>query len=383
MIHITDKHDCCGCTACASVCASNAITMQPDEEGFLYPVCESSLCTDCHLCEQVCPIIARDRRQPDTLPDKVFALRNKDAEKLRSSSSGGAFAAMTEEILNRNGIVYGAEYNESFEVVHCGETKADGALKFRGSKYVQSDLRGVFKEIRAKLRKGMPLLFSGTPCQVEGLKRFLIKPYDNLVTVDILCHGVPSPKVFADYVRFINTYSVGHLQGIFMKDKTFGWGYQDTRLFFQKGRSEFNTPLSLLWNRIYYDHVANRPACHRCRFTNFHRPGDLTIGDFWGIEKSHKDFSSPSGISLLMINTVKGSMLWENIRHHFDYIESDTDKCLQPVLQYPRPESSERIRFWEEYRKLGFDKAIRKRYQITHGMLLRNRLHQIIHIIKN
>lgn len=382
MIYIADKHDCCGCTACASICVKKAIVMQPDDEGFLYPVCDPSLCNDCHLCEQVCPVFARDSRQLDSVPIQIFAVYNKHAETHRSSSSGGAFAAMVDNFLNCKGIVYGAEYNECQTVVHCGEMTADGALKFRGSKYVQSDMRGIYEEIRSQLRMGMLVLFSGTPCQVEGLNRFLINPYDNLFTVDILCHGVPSPMVFADYIKFIKKYSVGHLKRIFMKDKTFGWGYQDTRLFFREGSSEFNSPLSRIWNKIFCDHIVNRPSCHQCRFTNFHRCGDITIGDFWGIEKSHKEFFTPFGVSLLMINSAKGNVLWERIKYKFEYIESNISECLQPVLQYPRPESHDREKFWVDYKKNGFKKAICKRYHITNGMLLKNRLHQIINIIK-
>ena len=356
--------------------------MQPDEEGFLYPVCDLSLCTDCHLCEQVCPIIDRDSRKPDTAPSKVFALHNKNTEIWHSSSSGGAFAGMVENFLNQNGIIYGAEYNECQVVVHCGETTTDGALKFRGSKYVQSDMRGIYEKIRLQLRVGIPVLFSGTPCQVEGLKQFLIKPYDNLFTVDILCHGVPSPKIFADYVKFVKKYSMGHLSGIFMKDKTFGWGYQDTRLFFHEGSTEFNSPLSCIWNKIFYEHIVNRPSCHQCRFTNFHRSGDFSIGDFWGIEKSHPEFFSSLGVSLLMINTTKGEKYWERIKHKFEYIESNMCECLQPVLQCSQPESSERVLFWNDYKKFGFEKVIRKRYHITDGMLLKNHLYQVVNIIR-
>lgn len=383
MIQVEDKHNCCGCTACASICGRKAIVMQPDEEGFLYPVCDLSRCIDCHLCELVCPIVARDSKQSDTSPLKIYALRNKNAEVLRSSSSGGAFAAMVENILSQGGIIYGAEYNEQHVVVHRGETTSDGAIRFRGSKYVQSNINGVYNEIRQHLLSGKFVLFSGTPCQVEGLKCFFRKPYENLLTVDILCHGVPSPQIFADYIRFINKYSLGRLKGLFMKDKTFGWGYQNTRLFFQSGRSEFNTPLSNLWNNIYYDYIVNRPSCHKCRFTNLHRPGDLTIGDFWGIEKYHKEFHSSMGVSLLMTNTNKGNIFWEQIKSEFEYIESNMDECIQPVLQYSRLETSNRISFWEEYKKRGFDKTIRRRYRITHAALLKNCLSQIINNISH
>lgn len=383
MINITDKHNCCGCTACASICKKKAITMKPDEEGFLYPVGDLSLCNDCHLCEKVCPIIARDSLKTEFVPHKFFALHNKEEDTWQKSSSGGVFTAMIEEFININGIVYGAEYNNNLKVVHNGETTIDKALKFRGSKYVQSDIQGIYEEIRSQLLIGIQVLFSGTPCQVEGLKKFLIKPYDNLLTIDILCHGVPSPMIFADYIKFIKKYSIGHLMDIFMKDKTFGWGYQDLRLYFHEGSTEFNSPISSLWNKIYYNHSVNRPSCHQCRFTNFNRAGDISIGDFWNIEKSYPDFFSNMGISLLMINTEKGERLWENVKSKFEYIESNIDECQQPVLLHPIPEPSNRHIFWEKYKKYGFEKVIRKQYNIKYSTLFKNQLHQIINIIRH
>lgn len=228
MIEIIDKHDCCGCTACVSICGHEALKMIEDEEGFLYPKLNKDLCTNCNLCERVCPIIRRDSNPEDIdgKPKQVFALHNNDESIWETSSSGGVFAALSELFLNKGGIVYGAEFDDDFVVVHRGETTQDGILKFRGSKYVQSDLRGVYAEVKICLRSGRQVLFSGVPCQVEGLKNYLMKPYDNLTTVDILCHGVPSPQIFADYITFIRSHTLLHLDHIFMKDKTFGWGNQ-------------------------------------------------------------------------------------------------------------------------------------------------------------
>lgn len=382
MIDLKKKSDCCGCTACASICAKGAIKMKSDEEGFLYPICDISQCNDCHLCEKICPIIYRDNNTYHNRPLKILAVRNKEKEILYHSSSGGAFSALAEEILIKHGIIYGAEYNEKHIVIHSKETTKNGILKFRGSKYVQSNICGIYEEIKSYLHKGELVLFSGTPCQVEGLKCFLRKPYENLITVDILCHGVPSPKIFSDYIKFIKKYSIGHLKNIFMKDKTFGWGYQNVRLYFKEGYTEFNTPLSSLWNKIYYDHICNRPSCHNCKFTNLYRAGDITLGDFWNIEKSHKEFYSSLGVSLLMINTTKGESIWNNIKQNFAYIQSNINECMQPVLQYPQPESIEKEQFWKDYKKYGFEKVIRKRYRITNYKLLKNILQQSINILR-
>lgn len=382
MIALSDKRNCCGCTACAAICGHHAITMQPDPEGFLYPTVDTARCTDCHLCEQVCPIVLRDARQPTGLPLRVLALRHKDRATLRSCSSGGAFAAMTQACLDKGGVVYGAEYDEGLTVVHRGEETPAGARRFRGSKYVQSDLRGTFADVRTQLRAGRPVLFSGTPCQVEGLKAFLRRPYDELTTVDILCHGVPSPMVFADYVRFVNRHSVRPLRGIAMKDKTYGWGYQDLRLYFQGGLTEFHTPLSCLWNRVFYDHVANRPACEACRFASFHRPGDVSMGDFWGIEKALPGFASTDGVSLLLVNTPQGEALWQEIKPQFDHAESTPEACRQRALTSPVPLAPDRAQFWQAYHERGFESVARRRYGISRRTLLIGRLRQALSLIR-
>jgi coenzyme F420-reducing hydrogenase beta subunit len=383
MIHINNKHDCCGCTACASVCNKNAIIMQADKEGFLYPHVNIELCTDCHLCEKICPIITRDNKKTVlNLPLNVYALHHKDIEVWYKSSSGGVFTALAEDCLKMKGIVYGAVFSKDFTVVHCGEQTAKGILKFRGSKYVQSDIQGIYRDIRRHLRNERQVLFSGTPCQVEGLKNFLSKEYNNLTTIDILCHGVPSPRLFADYIQYINQHSIDSLQQIFMKDKTFGWEYQNLRLYYKHNNTEFNTPLSNLWNKLYYDNIINRPSCHHCRFTNLYRAGDITIGDFWGIQKSHPNFFNTNGISLLMVNTNRGKVVWERIHSDFIYQQSNTKQCLQPVLLHPKSASPQRDAFWKEYLQNGFTATVNKYYGITHKTLLKNKIQQLINLIR-
>lgn len=379
MIKITDKRDCCGCTACSSACGAKAITMCCDEEGFFYPVVDYLLCTDCGLCEKVCPIILRDKVDSYySEPSKVYALYNRDAITRMASSSGGVFMELATRCLADGGIVYGAEYDEKLKVVHRGHENAVDTDRFRGSKYVQSDMNGIYREIRAHLAGGRKVLFSGTPCQVAGLKAYLRRDYENLLTVDILCHGTPSPQIFADYIRFINKYSPGSLDGMFMKDKTFGWGYQNVRLYFRNGRTEFNTVVSNLWNKIYYDHIVNRPACHTCRWTNLNRVGDLTIGDFWGIEKSYPDVKTEQGVSLLLVNTAKGFGNWQKISKSFEFIESNIEECLQPVLFKPTNEAPDRKTFWAEYQKKGFELTMRQRYGISVLALAKNYLLQLV-----
>lgn len=230
MVNIINKADCCGCTACASICTHSAITMQPDIEGFLYPAVNSDLCTNCGLCEKVCPTTYYDTLDKAMSSPKIYALRNRDSKILKTSSSGGVFAELVSYTLSKDGVVYGAVYDENFHVIHRLAKNETEALQIRGSKYVQSDLRGIYKDIRDQLRKNQFVLFSGTPCQVQGLKNFLIKPYVNLLTVDIMCHCVPSPRVYDDYLHFIQKTFKSSISSIFMKDKTLGWGKQRLRI---------------------------------------------------------------------------------------------------------------------------------------------------------
>lgn len=382
MLKLNSKYDCCGCTACASICKYNAITMETDEEGFLYPLINSERCTDCGICEKVCPIIHYDTLKDTPQTPLVIALHNNNEEIWESSSSGGAFAEFVSHTIQSNGIVFGAVFDKNFKVIHKKATNISEALKFRGSKYVQSDLTNIFQEIKHELNQGKEVLFSGTPCQVNGLKRYLRKDYANLFTIDILCHGVPSPKIFQEYINFIKQNTDFKLTDIFMKDKTFGWGYQKVRLYFGKNASQFNTVLSNLWNKIYYSHLATRPACHSCRFTNYRRPGDITIGDFWGIEKFHPNFTSTKGISLVLINSPQGITKWNIVKNNFTYIESNIHECQQPNLLHPVIEPKNKEKFWNDYHNMPFAELMKKYYNVTSKQLFNNRIKALLQTIK-
>lgn len=382
MIQIVNKHDCCGCTACASACNLHAISMDMDEEGFFYPHVNLQLCTNCSLCERVCPIIRYDTIVDKNINPTIFALYHRDDSIRQASSSGGVFAALVDYAFLRNGIAYGAVYDKGFVVKHKKAENKEEAMLFRGSKYVQSDMLNIYIEVKRYLDNGRYILFSGTPCQVEGLKCFLRKRYANLTTVDILCHGVPSPKVFSDYVSFIRRNSDFELTKIYMKDKTFGWKYPNLRLYFGSHVSQFNTVLSNLWNKIYYGHLVTRPSCYTCRFTNYHRSGDITIGDFWGIEKVYPKIDMDKGISLIMLNNNKGLEVWNCIKEQFEYIPSNIKECVQPNLQHPVCEPVNRDAFWMDYQKFGFDGIAYKYWGVTKKELLKNRIKTLINNLR-
>ena len=383
MITLTSKYDCCGCTACTSAWNRGAIIMQEDEQGFLYPHINTTQCIDCGLCNKVCPVFRYDViSNKKNVNPHILALHHHNEKTWISSSSGGVFASLTDYALRQAGVIFGAIYDDNFVVVHRRAETQEDTLKFRGSKYVQSNLTGIYQQVKFYLQEQRFVLFSGTPCQVEGLKGYLQRSYDNLLTVDILCHGVPSPRVFHDYLNFIRQNSDFHFTGIFMKDKTFGWGYQNSRLFFGKNASQFNTVLSRLWNDIFYSHLTTRPSCHACRFTNYLRPGDITIGDFWGIEKHHPQFTDSRGISLIMLNNTKAEIVWNHIKDDFNYLESNIKECIQPNLKYPVPEPVNKATFWQDYASMPFFQIMNKYYRITHQDLLKNRFYMILLTLK-
>ena len=363
MINISNKSECTGCSACYSVCPKNAISMSVDNEGFKYPLVDESLCVDCGLCNNVCPIARRDKQDSSFDIPVAYAAHYKDDEKTwYDSASGGAFTAITDYIFKHNGRVYGATFNDNFVVVHDSADNKTEALKFRDSKYVQSDMNDCFKRIKQDLKNGKIVLFSGTPCQVAGLKDFLRKPYDNLLTVDLICHCVPSPRVFDDYKKYIETKYGKKIIRICFKDKTLGWDkFQTPRIYFNDGSNIFNVDDSKLWALIFYSHLAVRPSCHTCRFANLNREGDLTIGDFWGVEKQHPEYLVPNGASLVLINSDKGKEAFKEISDNLVYSLSDAVQALPDTLLYVTKPHSKRSEFWNDYDKMSF-KSVTNRY---------------------
>lgn len=240
MIKIENPEDCCGCTACASICAHNAISMKPDALGFLYPVVDENKCINCGLCEKVCQFnVNYDTSLNLSQPD-VYGARHKDMKEVETSRSGAAFIALSDWILKHGGAIYGAGYVDHFRVVHKRATNKEERDEFKGSKYVQSDLNGVFKQVKQDLKNGMIVLFSGTPCQTAGLSSFIGKKLrENLYLVDIVCHGVPSPYIWRDYLNYLEEKQGDEIVWVDFRDKQqFGWAAHRETFKFKKGGSK-------------------------------------------------------------------------------------------------------------------------------------------------
>lgn len=323
MIEIKEKGDCCGCNACVQRCPKSCITMQEDYEGFLYPIVNKEACVDCGICEQVCPVI---NQAEERTPLSVYAAKHKNEQIRLASSSGGAFTAIAEYILDNGGVVFGARFNKDWSVIHSYTETKDGLADFRGSKYVQSYIGESYKEAETFLKAGRKVLFSGTPCQISGLKRFLRKEYKNLLTVDFVCHGVPSPGVWREYLKEETNrqYSKNkstlyqsdkiiktiYINNISFRNKRLGWknysltftlsipnkhGYQKT-IFYSSSR--YHNPFLKGFLRDLY----LRPSCHYCVAKGFRSGSDLTIADFWSINKYIPQENDKKGYSLLFIH---------------------------------------------------------------------------------
>lgn len=350
MIKINNPADCCGYTACASICAHDAITMKPDALGFLYPEVDKEKCVDCGLCEKVCAF--NDNYDTSLNLDKplAYGARHKDMNEVETSRSGAAFIAISDYILEQGGVVYGAGYTDHFRVVHKRATTKEERDEFKGSKYVQSDMTGVFRQVKQDLRDGLTVLFSGTPCQTSGLNSYVGKRLrENLFLVDIVCHGVPSPYMWRDYIAYLEKKQGSPIVWVNFRDKQkYGWAaHHETFKFKMGGKMSFTY--------LFYKHIMFRKSCGNCHFTNTKRPSDITIADFWGWEKTNPNFNADNkGCSLVLLNTEKGRKLFEAVHDRLNTMPAKLEDCLQPNMMHPSEIHPRREKFEEEYAKKGF-----------------------------
>lgn len=364
MIDVKDKSKCCGCTACKSVCpagkdtSSKIIDMISDSEGFLYPEVNADICKKCGMCNNACFYISGIRPKKDILDNPVRVIaRHKNGEILSKSQSGGMFAAAAKYVLDRAGAVYGASVQEDLSVAHVRVISWKDMERLHGSKYVQSNLIGVFQRVKKDLCDGMYVLFSGTACQVMGLRNFLKckkVDTDKLVLVDVICYGVPSPSVWKSFVDHIANSNDAVLKDVSFRHKKFGW--HRCRTSFLSNKGEIVTDL---WTRMWGNRMALRPSCYDCRFTNLQRPSDITIGDAWGLDKIHPELDDNRGMSLLMVHSEKGMDVYESMRSDIDTWAIDINDYMQPRLLSPTEIPANREAFWKCYYEEPFGNVLK------------------------
>ena len=355
MINIKDPKNCCGCTACASICSHDAISMEPDAMGFLYPKVDVGKCVECGLCEKVCQFNENYDRSLNLEEPVAFAARHKDIDEVMKSRSGAAFVAISDYILEQGGVVYGAGYKDHFRVAHKRATTKEERDEFRGSKYVQSDLIGVFRSVKDDLKNGLTVLFSGTPCQTAGLNSFVGKKLrENLVLIDIVCHGVPGPYVWREYLAYLEKKHGAKICRVDFRDKVkFGWKAHNETVTFEGGKMSYT--------HLFYQHIMFRHSCGVCHYTNLQRPSDITLADFWGWEKTDPTLNTDDkGYSLVLCNTEKGRQLFEAVKDRMNTMPVDMTKAMQPNLEHPSEIHPKRMAFEKSFEKYGFEKTMKR-----------------------
>ena len=304
---------CSGCGACGQICPKSAISMMPNAEGFLYPQVDSELCVECKLCEKTCPVL-NVKTSTDFSERKAYAAICSD-EKIRlESSSGGMFTVLAEKVIADGGVVFGAEFDSDFSVRHGWTDSVFGLERFRGSKYLQSRTESSFSECRKFLDDGRKVLYTGTPCQIAGLKAFLKKDYENLFTVDVICHGVPSPALWQKYIKFREKKSASRIVKTAFRRKNDGWKLYSLSFTFANG-SEYSVNQSKgMWMLSFNKNVMMRNSCYDCVFKGSEILSDITIGDFWGIQNYIPEKDDDKGYSICFLNTDKGEKLFKSVK---------------------------------------------------------------------
>jgi len=313
MLEIHEKTKCCGCGACKNICPSNCISMQLDAEGFMYPIIDHARCIDCDLCNKVCPIINSFTKN-DGNSCSFYGAYNNDKNINRDSSSGGIFWLLVQYVISNEGIVYGVALQENFRVVHSRAETLENCVPFRKSKYLQSDTTNIYKQAKKDLDNGRMVLFSGSPCQIAGLYSYLQKDYNNLISCDVVCHGVPSRAVFNKYIDELNHKMHDTAVSICWRDKRFGWNPNRISIQFKSGREIITTSLENQYQKGFLSNLYLRPSCYKCPFAKLPRIGDISLADFWRYEGSLQQGNENNGLSIIIISTSKGKLIFDKIK---------------------------------------------------------------------
>ena len=383
MIEIKTKEDCCGCYACYNICPKECITMESDSEGFWYPKIDKNKCIDCNLCEKVCPII--NKFNSSLYEEKSYAVFNKN-EKIRlESSSGGIFSILAEYVINNHGSVYGAAFDEDFNVKHIKITSLQDIELLRGSKYVQSRTNDIFKSIKFDLKNNKMVLFTGTPCQVAGLQSFLQKKYDNLILMDIVCHGVPSPLVWQQYIDELKQNYKQDIKSIYFRDKSTGWKTYSVKFLFDKDEYK-NFGFKDIYMKGFLNDIYLRPSCYNCNFKGIERVSDITVADFWGIEKVLPKMDDDKGTSLIVIHSEKGKQLFDELSEKMILNEVNLNEAIKynPSMIKSVKYNEKRNSFFAElssgkeltdlirkYTKISFEKRVKNKIKSIIKRLVR------------
>ena len=357
---LADHVHCTGCTACSSICPRDAISMARDREGFSFPKVDLAACVHCGSCTAICPALRE--RETGPLP-AVFAAWNKNDEIRKDSTSGGVFTLLAEYVLERGGVVFGAALDGKQHLRHIACFRREDLWRLRGAKYVQSDLEGIFREIKKWLAT-RPVLFSGTPCQVDGLYRYLGERPENLTTCDLVCHGVPSPGVWEDMARSLEGRKRKNLQAVRFRNKVAGWKNSHFTAVYQDGSVDSAPLFRTEYGRAFGRALFLRPSCYRCPYTSMTRTGDLTLGDFWGLRPDELPEQQEKGVSLLMVNTAHGSHVFDQLPLAKKAFPPERAIAGNPRLASPISQPPDRAAFFAAYALEPFEEVRRRFFKL-------------------
>lgn len=359
MIRIKEKKSCTGCHACSSICPQESISMEKDAEGFWYPFVDPGRCRDCCLCEAACPV---KNRITAIYQPRAYACMNKEDNIRLESSSGGIFTLIAENVINDGGVVFGVRFDDDFSVIHDYTETVEGFKEFRGSKYVQSKIDDSFKKAKDFLKQGRKVLFSGTPCQIAGLKSFLGKDFEKLFTVDLICHGVPSPKVWAEYIKYREKTAGSKTKKISFRRKDESWKLYSLSFIFVNNKEYIQFHKKDPYMRAFLKDISLRPSCYDCRFKSVSRESDITLGDFWGIQRILPEMDDDKGTSLIFVNSNKGKKIFEKIKDKMEYKQVDIEQAIRhnsaavKSVKY----NPKRKDFFKKLGKTSFDRLVKK-----------------------
>lgn len=318
--------DCVGCGACSNACPKNCLNMVADKDGFLHPEIKNDVCVDCGACENSCPIINENKKEKNAV--QAYAVYSKNDNVRISSSSGGLFYTVAKHIIENGGIVYGAAFDEKMYLSHKGVDSVEDLYLLQGSKYIQSDMKFCLREIKTHLATNIPVLFCGTPCQVEGLLCYLKKSYKNLFTLDFICHGVPSPKAWQEYIKHQEEAFSSKACAASFRDKSNGWLSFSSYLKFVNETEYLAIHHKDAYMKAFLQNISLRKSCYDCKFKTVHRNSDITMGDLWGIKNILPDITDDKGVSVAFVQSEKGKYLFEQVKDNMWLQEIPSDLAI-------------------------------------------------------
>lgn len=377
MIEITDKSKCCGCSACAASCPKGCISMQEDNEGFLYPVVDKAICINCGACDRACPILNAEREKP--FEQEAYIVQHKDLQVLRESTAGGAFTAIATYTLNNGGVVFGVAYDNDFRVYHTEATNALELARFRNSKYVQSDVGDTYKQAKDYLDNGRMVCYSGTPCQIEGLRNYLRKDYDNLILVDVVCRAVPSPGIWKKYISMVNEKNC-RVKSVRFRDKTLGYQYSTMELKLADGKTYRDGIEAQPWLRMFFSGMIIRPSCSDCKFRSRYRRSDFTIWDCFNSYSIDKSFDENVGTTRVLLHTNKAKKIFDEIIKDYKYKKIPADTAVSGVAEMVKSPAlhSRRSEFFRDTQEMQMENLLNKYFPKTVKVRLKRRTRLVL-----